>query len=89
MCDPVSIGTSLLGMAASQMMAPKAPSMPAPTAPNKPPQSAQAPEQTAVRRSAAGNAAGGPAVAQSTMLTGTSGVNPGGLNLGRNTLLGA
>lgn len=89
MCDPVTIGTTLVSMAASRMMAPKAPNMPAPTTPTKPPQSAQAPDQTAVRRSAAGNAAGGPAVAQNTWLTGMGGVNPGGLNLGRNILLGA
>lgn len=93
MCDPVSIGTAIAGIAASQIMAPKAPKMPeAPAAPAPPPasQASKMPDQQAVRAAAAGagsgNVTAGPA---STMLTGLGGVAPTGLNIGRNTLLGA
>lgn len=89
MCDPVSIGTAIAGIAASQIMAPKAPKMPeAPAAPAAPPQASKMPDQKAVRAAAAGagNTTAGPT---STMLTGLGGVAPGALNLGRNVLLGA
>lgn len=86
MCDPVSIGTAVAGLVASQALAPKPPKMPEPQTPAAPPQAAKMPEQQAVRAAASGaGATAGPA---STMLTGMGGVAPSALNLGRNTLLG-
>lgn len=92
MCDPVTIGTAVVGLAASQALAPKAPDMPAVTPASQAPQSqaARMPDQQAVRRAQGG--AGGAAAASSptgTMLTGPGGVAPGALSLGRSTLLGA
>jgi hypothetical protein len=86
MCDPVSIGTAIVGIAASQALAPKPPKMQEPPAPAAPPQAAKMPEQQAVRAAASG--AGATAAPQSTMLTGMGGVAPGALNLGKSTLLG-
>lgn len=87
MCDPVSIGTAVAGIVASQVLAPKPPKMPEAPAVEKPPQAAKMPEQQAVRAAASGaGATAGPA---STMLTGLGGVAPSGLNLGKNVLLGA
>lgn len=83
MCDPVTIGTALVGAAASVAMAPKAPKMQAPAAPEKPPQAATMPDESA-RRSGGLTSAALPG----TMLTGASGVGTGSLNLGKNTLLG-
>lgn len=91
MCDPISIGTAIVGSLLSTAMAPKPPKMPEPVAPTPPPQAqaAKAPDEQA-RRAASSASAGGGAFAgpASTMLTGTGGVAPGSLNLGRNTLLG-
>lgn len=80
MCDPISIGTALVGAAASVAMAPKAPKMQEPAAPEKPPQAVRTPDRAAVRA--------GRAAPSGTMLTGASGVGTSALNLGRNTLLG-
>lgn len=90
MCDPVSIGTAVVGLAASAAMAPKAPNMPAPGDATPAPQSqaAKMPDQSAVRRQGAGGGTGAAPAAASTMLTGPGGVAPGALSLGKSTLLG-
>lgn len=91
MCDPISLVTSVVGLAASSMMK-QSPKMPTAAEPTAPPQAAQRPDQQAMRSNAAGNA-GGPrptsAGNQGTQLTGPSGVSPDMLTLGKSTLLGA
>ena len=73
------------GMAASSLLAPK------PSAPNvpAPPQASQAPDVAGTVKGMAGAGQGGgaPGVAQ-TFLTGSGGVDPSLLQLGKNTLLG-
>lgn len=84
MCDPVSIGTAVVGLAAAQAMQPSTPKTPKVPTPEAPPQAqaAKAPDEAA-RRAAM------PAVRNAaTMLTGAGGIDASALNLGRNTLLG-
>lgn len=94
MCDPVTIGMSLAGMAFSALTAPKAPKAPKmPTAPAAPPgqakQDAKAPEVDELRqRNAARGAGSGYSTNQSTLLTGPMGENEDELNLGKTTVLG-
>ncbi len=53
------------------------------------PQAAAAPDQQAARQNAASSSGGyGPGSAAGTLLTGPAGVDPGGLLLGKNKLLG-
>lgn len=91
MCEPstmmLAIGAMTAGAVASQAMQPGAIQGAKPTTPAKPPQASKAPNAAGMRRDngAAGGVNAGPA---STMLTGTAGVDPSKLTLGRNTLLG-
>lgn len=79
----VAVGATVL----QQALAPKAPKIPEPATPATPPQAAKVPDQQAMR--AGKNEGGGVSAAPSgTMLTGASGVAPGGVNIGTNTLLG-
>lgn len=104
MCEPATIGYGLLalagGAAAAKIMAPKAPDAAiAPTAPATPPaptaQGAKAPDVKAMRTANSGAGTGVNAGPASTLLTGTSGVDPATLALakpkllGTNTLLGS
>lgn len=78
------------GMALSQMM--KQPKMPKPQAPTQAPQlqAAQTPDEAARRSNGGGGATSpgyGPGLA-STMLTGSAGIDPAALLLGKNSLLG-
>jgi hypothetical protein len=61
---------------------------PAPTAPSAPPQASKSPSTQTFRNAnqTAENAQGS---APSTLLTGSAGVNPNALQLGKNTLLGS
>lgn len=62
--------------------------MPAPQAPEPPPQIAKT-AGSVIKRTANAASGGVPAAAAATMLTGgAAGVDPGGLLLGKNTLLG-
>lgn len=91
MCDPASIGYMMVGMMAATAMAPSAPGvMPTPPEPLKQEmkQDAKDPNVAGMRRSNTGASSGVNATPASTMLTGTGGVNPNSLVLGRNTLLG-
>ncbi len=90
--DPISMalasaaGGMLLGAMQQQ------PSIPAPMAPPAPPasQAASAPQVQGVQSAMSGTGqAGGAPGAASTMLTGTGGVDPNSLTLGKKTLLGA
>lgn len=64
----------------------KGPKLPGIADPLKPPQLTKAPDERAARAGNDGAAAlAGPAA---TMLSGLNGVAPGGLNLGKSTLLG-
>jgi len=82
----LGVGSALLQNAFAPKRKTSAPQPQAPQAPQAPPQAAQQPDEQARR---AARATAGPAAArQSTMLTGSTGVAPGALNLGRNTLLG-
>ena len=67
----------------------KAPSIKPPEAPTPPPQQSKAPDANDVlsQMKGAGQGGGSPGVG-STFLTGSSGVDPNSLNLGKNTLLG-
>lgn len=88
-----AVGTAILSAAAAAAVGagvtalatpkPKTPKVQAPEAPPAP-QAARLPDQLAMRTSAAPMLAGTPA---GTMLTGAQGVT-GGLNLGKNQLLG-
>jgi len=94
MSGAISVG-AMAAMAAgalvvTQAMKPDMPKMPtAPTMPTMP-QNAAAPQAKAfARNSAGGGVAGGMGGAPSgTLLTGPSGIDPNGLNLGNNMLLG-
>ena len=80
----MAAGTTVSAIAASQQ---KAPNIAAPT---PPPQAGKAPDvaNTMQGMTGAGQAGGSPGVAQ-TFLTGSQGVDPSLLNLGKNTLLGS
>jgi hypothetical protein len=67
---------------------PDAPAAAAVPAPEKPPQATKTPDRKAVGSANAAMAAGPMAGNASTFLTGSGGVDPGALNLGKNTLLG-
>lgn len=91
MCEPttmvMAIGAMTAGMAAASAMQPGAIQGAKPTTPAKPPQASKAPNAAGMRRD--NGAAGGINAGQaSTMLTGTAGVDPSKLTLGKNTLLG-
>ena len=87
----ISIPTALAIAAAGTAASTIATIATAPGAPKvaPPPQAAKTPDAAGVRNSLAGSAqgGGGPTVAQ-TFLTGTGGVDPSLLQLGKNTLLG-
>lgn len=92
MCEPVTTTLAVLGgLLASQSLAPpKSTGAPAPAPVTPAPQATKSPDE-AVRRankSATAQAAGMGGGADSTMLTGPSGVAPGVANLGKSTLLG-
>ena len=92
MCDPVSIGTALVGALASgvvsQAMAPKS----APKAETQPSQAATtATAQAPVAPKGSDSSQTGgmpPPGANNTLLTGPGGANAGADQIGRNTLLG-
>lgn len=88
MCDPVSIITSVVSAVVQQATRPRQrePEMPAPVTP--PPQASRQADQQLARRSAQGGG-GVTGAAAGTALTGTGGVAPSALNLGRNDLLGS
>ena len=93
MCDPVSIGTALVGALASgvvsQAMAPKAaPKAEQQQAPVSNTQTAQSP---AAAKSSDSGVTGGmpPPGANNTLLTGPSGATAASDQLGKNTILGA
>lgn len=80
---------SVAGSVVSGMMAPK-PQKPAdPAAPVAPPQATKAPDINAYKAKNAAIAAAAGGGPSSTLLTGTGGVDPGEINLGKNTLLGS
>jgi len=83
--------TAGIGAVASAALAPKAPKPqgPAPlTQADKPPAQLKAPDQAAMLEKNSIAAMGALAGNSSTLLTGSSGVAPGSLNLGASTLLG-
>lgn len=80
-----SIASAAVGAASFLSGGSKPKQAPAAPAPEKPPQAAKAPDVAAVREKNVNAAAGGPA---STFLTGTGGVDPTTLNLGKSTLFG-
>ena len=83
-------GTAAAGAAATSALT-KAPKVDAPkplTQADKPAQAAQAVDRNALLKRNATAAMGALAGNASTLLSGTSGVSPGSLNLGGNSLLG-
>lgn len=54
-----------------------------------PPQAAKSPDTTAIQQQASTPGSGVNSGPASTLLTGSSGVDPNSLNIGKNTLLGA
>lgn len=91
-----SLGASVLGGLGTSFLAkqfmPKAPQAPAVLPPEKPPQPSEAPVRKAIGTAGGGGpAVGGPGGVgnASTFLTGSVGVDPRTLQLGRNTLLGS
>ena len=83
----VTAGAGALAGAAVSAAAPKPqmPKIPDPIKPPTPTQASQAPQRATQRLA---NAATGGLGNSSTFLTGPGGIDPGTLNLGRNTLLG-
>lgn len=95
MSGAVSLGTMAMvgagvvgGMALTGAF--KKPKMPAMQAPEKPPQATKAPDRRGAASANAAAAMPGGAMAgnSGTFLTGAEGIDPTGLNLGKNTLLG-
>ena len=86
----VGVGSSIAGAVVSSMLAPDG-SQPTPAAPTPAPQAASAPDATMVRQSNTGGGAGAGAGATpaSTLLTGSSGVDPNKLKLGSSLLTGS
>lgn len=85
--------TSLAGSVVSKALAPKQPSQGAQVAPltqADKPQAEKAPDRSQIenKNAMAAAAAGQLAGNNSTLLTGSQGINPGTLNLGSSTLLG-
>jgi hypothetical protein len=82
--------TAVVGAAASQALAPKPQKQAAPTAPDAPPkaQATQDPMAIAKKNALAASAAGSMSGNNSTLLTGSQGINPANLNLGQSVLLG-
>lgn len=80
---------AVAGAVASSALAPKPQKMADPVLPERQ-QATKAPEQQAMRAGKASGEQGGPGVGgpASTLLTGSTGVDPSSLNLGKNTLLG-
>jgi hypothetical protein len=91
MCDPVTIGLALASTVASAALAPKAPNTPkAPdVAALAPKQQSKAPNTDAVKKNTQEQLKGPAGYdSGSTFLTGTGGVDPSTLNLGKTMLLG-
>ena len=88
MCDMVSALAAVGGMMFASTQ--QSPNIPAPVKPDALPQASQVPDAQGVRagQSGAGQAGGAPGIAQ-TFLTGTGGVDPDSLKLGKTSLLGA
>ena len=94
MCDPATLTAAAAiasaGAGAYTALTQKTPKAPEVQAPEKPPQAAKAPDAGSLRRNNANASLLGPMSGNSsTLLTGPSGIDPGMLNLGRNTLLGS
>lgn len=86
-----AVATAVVGVVASQMLQkkPEIPKAPDPVqAPSTQANKAPDEQQRRSAQSAASTPTGAMAGAAGTMLTGNNGVNPGALNLGKNTLLG-
>lgn len=88
-----TVGTAVLGAAVSSALQPRQPEQPVSPVgeAEKPKQATKEPDVQAIRNQNALQAAASGQLAgnSSTLLTGGSGVSPGSLNLGRNTLLGS
>lgn len=82
--------TAIAGAVVSKALAPKQQEQKAPAAPDAPPktQATQDPMAIAKKNAFAASAAGSLSGNNSTLLTGSTGVNPANLNLGQSTLLG-
>jgi hypothetical protein len=86
--------TAAAGAVVTSALAPKQPKaepqIPAISQADKPPQAARAPDLSAIAKKNAltASAAGALSGNNSTLLTGSQGISPSSLNLGRSTLLG-
>lgn len=83
----IAVGAVAGAAISSMMQSPKAPQVQAPAAPPQAAQGAKAPDYSAFRRRNAGGGGGG--TPGSTFLTGSSGVDPSGVQIGKNDLLGS